>query len=71
MSDYQPTWRRPIAQTFRRTAKGAVSWCVRRGIHPNVVSYSSILAAAAAAFCFWQARAHPWLLLPAVGFCYV
>src|SRR5437763_10276960 len=42
MTDYQPAWRRPIAQVFRRTAHAAVQWCVRLGIHPNLVSYSSI-----------------------------
>jgi phosphatidylglycerophosphate synthase len=71
MTAYQPSWRRPIAQTFRRTAHAAVRWCVRRGIHPNLVSYSSIGAAAAAGLCFWQAAAVPGLLLAAVGFCYL
>ena len=68
---YQPTWRRPIAGVFRRTAQGAVHWCVRRGIHPNTVSYSSIVAAGAAALCFWQSSNVPALLIPAVGFCYL
>jgi phosphatidylglycerophosphate synthase len=71
MTDYQPTWRRPIAQAFRRTAQAPVQWCVRLGIHPNWVSYSSIVASAAASLCFWQAGAMPALLLLAVGFCYV
>src|SRR5438094_7314434 len=71
MIDYQPTWRRPIARTFRRTAHVPVRWCVRRGIHPNLVSYSSIVASAGAALCFWQAGAAPWLLIPAVGLCYL
>ena len=71
MTGYQPTWRRPIAQAFRRTAHAPVRWCVRRGIHPNLVSYSSIVASAAAALCFWQAAAVPALLLAAVGFCYL
>jgi phosphatidylglycerophosphate synthase len=71
MSDYRPAWRRPIAQTFRRTAQVPVQWCVRRGIHPNLVSYSSMLAAAAAGLCFWKAEAMPGLLIPAVAFCYV
>ncbi|HVX62393.1 MAG TPA: hypothetical protein VHC19_17375 [Pirellulales bacterium] len=68
---YQPTWRRPIADVFRRTAHAAVKFCVRLGIHPNTVSYSSILASAAAAACFWQALRIPVLLVPAVGFCYL
>jgi phosphatidylglycerophosphate synthase len=71
MPDYQPTSRRPIAQVFRRTAGAAVAWCVRNGIHPNLVSYSSIAASALAALCFWQAGVFPWLLIPAVGLCYV
>jgi phosphatidylglycerophosphate synthase len=71
MAGYQPTWRRPIAQAFRRTAHAAVQWCVRLGIHPNRVSYSSIVASAAAGLCFWQAEAVPALLIVAVGFCYL
>src|SRR5579859_3137204 len=69
---YQPTSRRPIAQTFRRTANPAVRLCVRLGVHPDVISYSSILAALAAALCFAYAGRSPLLLLlfgPA--FCYV
>ncbi len=68
---YQPTWRRPIAHVFRRTAHAAVRWCVRLGIHPNLVSYSSIGASAGAGLCFWQSGAAPWLLIAAVGFCYL
>jgi phosphatidylglycerophosphate synthase len=71
MADYQPAWRRPIAGIFRRTATAPVAWCVKAGIHPNYVSYSSIVASAAAALCFWQASTLPALLIPAVGFCYV
>src|SRR5262245_28730579 len=71
MNDYQPPWRRPIAQTFRRTAYVSVDWCVKLGIHPNLVSYSSMLASAGASVCFWQAGAVPGLLLVAVGFCYL
>jgi phosphatidylglycerophosphate synthase len=71
MTDYQPRSRRPIAQMFRQTAGVAVAWCVRRNIHPNLVSYSSIVAAALAGLCFWQSSAFPWLLIPAVGFCYL
>src|SRR5579884_4031102 len=68
---YQPQWRRPIADGFRRTAQAAVRWCVRRDIHPNWVSYSSIVASAGAALCFWQSGHLPALLIPAVGLCYV
>ena len=71
MTDYQPTWRRPIAQAFRRTAQAPVRWCVRLGIHPNLVSYSSIVASAGAGLCFWQAGAVPALLIVAVAFCYL
>ena len=71
MTDYQLTWRRPIAQTFRRTASAPVAWCVRLGIHPNLVSYASIVASAGAGLCFWQAGSVPGLLIVAVGFCYL
>lgn len=71
MSGYQPAWRRPIAAAFRRTAHAAVAWCVRLGIHPNLVSYSSIAASAGAGLCFWQAAKASWLLIAAVGFCYL
>jgi len=71
MSDYQPAWRRPIGDVFRRTASAPVAWCVRWGIHPNLISYSSIVASAGAGVCFWQAGAVPELLIPAVGFCYL
>ena len=71
MTDYQPPWRRPIAQAFRRTAQVPVQWCVRLGIQPNLVSYSSIVASAGAGLCFWQAGAVPGLLIVAVGFCYL
>ncbi len=71
MSSYQPTSRRPIADIFRQSAAGAVRLCVRWGIHPNTVSYASVVAATAAAVCFWQAEAMPALLLAATGFCYL
>jgi len=68
---YEPKWRRPIADVFRRTALVPVRWCVRLGIHPNWVSYSSIAASAGAGLCFWRAGAVPALLIPAVVLCYV
>jgi phosphatidylglycerophosphate synthase len=71
MADYEPLSRRPIADVFRRTAHGAVRLCVRLGIHPNTVSYASIVAAAGAGLCFWLAGTLPALLIPAVGFCYL
>lgn len=69
--DYEPTSRRPIADLFRRTARAAVGVCVRWGVHPDAISYASILAAAASAICFWQAGRYPLLLLIAPAFCYV
>lgn len=71
MADYEPAWRRPIAGIFRRTAQAPVQWCVRLGIHPNVVSYSSIAASAGAGVCFWQSGAVPALLIAAVALCYL
>jgi len=68
---YQPTSRRPIADAFRKTAHWAVQFCVRRGIHPDAISYFSIVAAALAAVCFWQASEHPWLLVAGPAFCYL
>jgi hypothetical protein len=52
MTPYQPSARRPIAALFRRTADLVVRWCVRLDIHPNWVSYSSMVAAGLAALCF-------------------
>jgi len=67
---YQPTSRRPIADAFRQTAQWAVRFCVRRGVHPDVISYLSMVAAALAALCFWQASNHPWLLVLGPACCY-
>src|SRR4051794_5898849 len=63
MSSYQPTNRRPIADLFRATAGLAVRVCVRSQIHPDVISYASIVAAAIASACFFFAMRHPILLL--------
>ncbi len=71
MAKYEPTSRRPIAGIFRLTAEGATRWCVRRGVHPDAISYFSMVAAALAAVCFWQGGAHLWLLFVAPGFCYL
>ncbi|MBE2213732.1 MAG: CDP-alcohol phosphatidyltransferase family protein [Opitutaceae bacterium] len=68
---YQPTSRRPIADLFRATARGTVRVCVRLGVHPDTVSYLSIVAAAGAATSFWQAANHPWLLILGPAFCYL
>src|SRR5260370_28475991 len=70
MVDYQPSSRRPIAEVFRRTAHAAVRFCVRRGIHPNRVSYASVVASAGAGLCFWQAQTLPALLILGVLLCY-
>jgi phosphatidylglycerophosphate synthase len=71
MAEYQPASRRPIAQMFRRTADAATRWSVRRGIHPDVISYLSILAALIAAICFWKSSEFPWLLIIGPLFCFL
>ncbi len=69
--EYQPTSHRPIAQIFRRTGKGATNLCVRLGIPPDAISYLSIVAALAAALCFWKSGTNTWLLIIAPLFCYL
>jgi phosphatidylglycerophosphate synthase len=71
MGEYQPTSRRRIAQMFRRTADGAANLCVRLGIPPDAISYLSIVAALAAAVCFWKSGTNAWLLVIAPLFCYL
>ena len=71
MSDYEPTSRRPIAAVFRRTGDAAVRFCVHHGIHPDAISYLSIVAALIAAICFWKSGATRWLLIIAPLFCYL
>ncbi len=71
MGDYQPTSRRPIADLFRLTAHFAVKCCLRLGIHPDAVSYGSVVASALAALCFWWSGHWPALLIPAALGCYV
>jgi len=68
---YQPVSRRPIGDVFRKTAHGAVRICVKLGVHPDVISYLSIVASAVAAICFWKAAAAPWLLILGPAFCYL
>lgn len=70
-SAYRPVSRRPIADVFRRTAHGATDFCVRVGIHPDIISYFSVVAAAAAAVCFYRAAVSPWLLILGPAFCYL
>ncbi|WP_428939884.1 hypothetical protein [Fontivita pretiosa] len=60
---YEPTNRRPIPDRFRATAQAAVRWCVAAGVHPDLISYASILAAAVAAICLLFAARYPLLLL--------
>ena len=71
MTEYAPTSRRPISDAFRATAHFAVRLCLRFNIHPDAISYLSIVAAALAAFCFWKSFTIPWLLLVAPAFCYL
>src|SRR5437868_6206968 len=71
MADYEPTSRRPIARIFRRIANAATRLCVRLGIHPDAISYASVVAALFAALCFWRSQNMPALLLVAPGFCYI
>ena len=71
MPSYAPTSRRPIAAVFRRTANAATRFCVQYGIHPDTISYLSILAAIAAAICLWKSGQVRWLLIIAPLFCYV
>lgn len=71
MTAYEPTSRRPIADRFRRSADGAVRFCVRASIHPDAISYASVAVAAAAAACFWRSGRWPMLLIPAPLFCYL
>ncbi len=71
VAEYKLVSRRPIFEVFRRTTRGTVKICVALGIHPDVVSYTTIAAAVGAGVCFWQAQALPALLIPAVLFCYL
>ena len=71
METYQPTSRRPIADAFRSTANGVVRVCVRCNIHPDTISYLSIVASALAAICFWKSAERPWLLIAGPAFCHL
>ncbi len=71
MGKYAPTSRRPIAQIFRGTAEGATQLCVCLGIHPDAISYASVVAALVAAICFGQSGTRPWLLIVAPLLCYL
>lgn len=71
MAQYEPTSRRPIGEGFRSTARFATALCVRLNVHPDSISYASIVAAGLAALCFWKSGTQPWLLLVAPLFCYL
>ena len=71
MAQYEPTSRRPIGEGFRSTARFATALCVRLNIHPDAISYASVVAAAIAALCFWKSGFQPWLLFVAPLFCYL
>jgi phosphatidylglycerophosphate synthase len=71
MSNYEPASRRPIAAIFRRTADAATRFCASTGIHPDTISYLSIVAALVAAICFWKSVQTRWLLIVAPLFCYL
>src|SRR5688572_29382917 len=68
MTAYEPTSRRPIAGMFRSTARSLVNVAARAGIHPDVFSYASIVAAAIAGVLFWQSTRHPKYLIVGVVF---
>lgn len=68
MTAYEPTSRRPIAGMFRSTAHSMVNVAVRAGIHPDVFSYGSIVAAGIAGVLFWQSARHPKYLILGVAF---
>jgi phosphatidylglycerophosphate synthase len=68
---YEPVSRRPIANIFRVTANGVTRFCVRHQLHPDAISYFSVLAAALAALLFWRSGQYRVLLLFAPAFCYL
>ena len=68
---YTPASRRPIAEVFRRTAHASVRVCVRAGVHPDAVSYASVVAAGLAAGCFAMAGRWPLLLIVGPVLCFV
>src|SRR4029077_6221659 len=52
-------------------ARLATALCVRFKIHPDAISYASVVAAAIAAVCFWKSGSRPWLLFVGPLFCYL
>ena len=71
MSGYKPTSRRPLAAVFRQSGDAATRFCVRHQVHPDAISYLSVVAALIAAVCFWKSGATRWLLIVAPLFCYL
>lgn len=71
MSTYAATSRRPIAEVFRATANGVTALCVRLGVHPDAISYASMVAAAGAGACFLFSGQRPWLVVPGAALCYL
>lgn len=71
LTAYQPAWRRPIADAFRRTAHAAVRACVRYRIHPDTISYASIAASALAGACFLASSQSALWLVVAPLLCFV
>lgn len=71
MGNYQPSSRRPIAGLFRKTAHGAVRMCIQLNIHPDAISYLSVVAAFVAMILFLSAGNQPWMLLIAPVFLYL
>lgn len=66
-----PISRRPIAAGLRRTATAATRWCVSHRVHPDAVSYGSIVVSTMAGVGFWLSGDRPWLVIPAVILCYL
>src|SRR5438309_12049215 len=56
---------------FRGTARWATNLAVNCGISPDAISYSSMVVAALAAFCFYRAGERPELLIIAPLLCYL
>lgn len=71
MTAYEPESRRPIAGMFRKTAHAAVRVAVRAHIHPDLISYASIVSAAIAAWFFLKSATHPRYLLVAIAFAFL
>ena len=71
MANYEISDRRPIADLFREIAHGPTRWCVKANIHPNTISYASIVASFGAMICFAFSSGATLPLLAGVGFCFL